>query len=241
LPLLPITLGVRNAPGAKGAAPAKGRPPVKPDLQAVLERDNHTCRCCGFRSEKYQRVMLSDPLMKTKDAFITVCPFCEACMTLGHAGTMGGGLLIWAPELTQAELNNIVRAAYVARGTGGKMADLADRALDAFRMRRTEAKKRIGGDDPLMLATVFQESMTPADYATRAVKLEGVRFFPFDRYYIAARNGEEHDVFPQILDYWRSDDGPYANLPIARWESLFESVAPKIESKVPHTASKAAK
>jgi intracellular multiplication protein IcmJ len=161
--------------------------------------------------------------MGTEDDYVTLCPFCDSCFNLAVAGMAGSGLIVWVPELTQAELNNIVRAAYVARAVGGKVADLADRALDAFKMRRTEAKKRLGSDDPLLLATAFQESLSKKEYAERAAKLEGLRFFPLDKYLVRGRVGEI-DQFPQMLGFWRSSSGPYGATSPDEWIAMFEKL-----------------
>jgi len=226
---LPISLGVRQSPVAKGTA-ANGaaalRSVSKEQYENALRRDDYTCRCCGFRSEKFQRVIPAEPEQKTADPFITVCSFCESCFNLDRAGMTGTGILIWLPEIGQDELHHIVRAAYVARASGGPVAALADRALEALRMRRTEVKKRLGSDDPLLLATAFEENLSAEDYAARAAKLDGIRFLPADKYLVRTKEGDV-DQFPEMLSYWRSSEGPFAAFPAEKWQEMFEGVAAK--------------
>jgi len=193
-------------------------------MTSVLQRDDYTCRCCGFRSERFQRVIPSIPEQKTDDAFITVCPICDSCFNLDQAGMTGEGLLIWLPEMTQADLNAIVRAAFVARARGGELATLADRALEAFKMRRTEVKKRLGSDDPMLLGTAFLENLAAKDYAAREAKLEGIRFLHAERSVVRMREGEV-DLFPQIVAYWASEQGPFGAYPAEKWMALFEAAS----------------
>lgn len=213
---LPLTLGVGRKPDAKGG----GRPPSKPETEKILNRDGYTCRFCGFSSAHYQRVV------PTSDGYVTACTFCEQVVALERAGLMGGGILIWLPEISQAELNHIARAAYIARDDEDQtdMADAAARAIDALAARRTEAKKRLGTDDPLVLATVLHENLTDKESAAAAKKLDGVRLLPNDKYMVRGKGGDVNG-FPQMVTFWRSPQGPFGQIPAASWRDLFAKVA----------------
>lgn len=191
-------------------------------MEKTLRRDDFTCRFCGFRSEQYQRVVpwegAGDP------PFATACHFCEQCVMLERAGLMGAGALVWLPEISQAELNHILRAIYVARAGKTELAPAATRAFDALMARRTDAKKRLGSDDPLLLATVMHESLTDDEYESAAQKLEGVRLLPFDKHLVRTQKGDINQ-FPQIVKYWRSASGPYAQLPVEQWAEMFKALS----------------
>ncbi|MDD3182885.1 MAG: hypothetical protein PHD48_08805 [Alphaproteobacteria bacterium] len=226
--LLPISLGVRRGPDASGAA--RGRGPTKAQTEKTLARDSFTCRCCGFESKKYQRTIpLSCVSPSGKEGeLITVCTFCEMTANLDRAGLAGAGSLVWLPELTQAELNNIVRALYIARDSDvPTLSKAAVRSLEILTARRAEAKKRLGTDDPLLLATALFEQVDDKAYASRVTKLEGVRFLSFDRYLIRQRGGKDVNVFPQMVAYWQSPEGPFGKIPVSEWTALFESVMGK--------------
>jgi len=202
-----------------GAEGGSAKPLSKSEAEKVLKRDDFTCRFCGFRAVQYQR------LVPTQEGFVTACGFCEQVMGLERAGLMGGGFLVWLPEITQAELNHIVRAIYVAQSfEGTEIAAFAARALDALMARRAEAKKRLGSDDPLLLATVLQENMTDAENAAVPRKLEGIRLLPLDKHMVHGRHGD-FNGFPQIIHFWRSSQGPFADLPAGEWQALFAKVA----------------
>lgn len=223
--LLPITLGVRQRPGAEGAAERHDNQSADhPQSDEILARDGYTCRCCGFYSPKFQRVIPWDSTIHKAEPFVTVCSFCELSFALERTGITGAGILIWLPEMTQAELNHIIRAIYVARAEGGALADSATRALEVLLARRTEAKKRLGSDDPLILATVLVEKTTSQDYDARLEKLDGLRLLPLDRWLVRLHDNDI-DLFPKLLNYWMSDEGPFGSCRSDGWGKMFEDIA----------------
>jgi intracellular multiplication protein IcmJ len=137
---------------------------------------------------------------------------------------MGSGVLIWLPEIGQAELNYIVRAIYVGRAGEGPIADLAKRAFDALMARRADAKKRLGSDDPLLLATVLHESLSPEDVNAAITKLDGVRLMPLDKHMARGSKGDVNQ-FPQLVKYWRSPQGPYGQKQPETWLDMLQTAA----------------
>lgn len=226
--LLPISLGVRRASDA-GEAVSLDRPLSKDQMEKTLWRDAYACRCCGFVSKKFQRVIVADGAKAGgEDSLITACTFCEMCFALDRAGMTGAGILIWLPELSQAELNHVMRAIYIARASSDALAAAASRTLDVLTARRAEAKKRLGTDDPLILATAFQEELEAKAYAARTAKLEGVRLMPTERYLVRQRGGDTN-IFPQMVDYWTSPEGPFGQTPVSEWAAMFDGVASRVK------------
>jgi intracellular multiplication protein IcmJ len=224
---LPITLGVRRKSDTKGRSHKNGFP-SKSDVEKVLWRDAFTCRCCGFVSKKFQRVIplciLPLQASAADNEYVTVCSLCEMTAMLDRAGVTGAGNIIWLPELSQAELNHAVRALYIAANCSDEtLKKSATRTLEVLSSRRAEAKKRLGTDDPLILATAFYEQVKAEPYARRAEIMDGLRFLANDRY-VMRQNGQEVDVFPQMLAYWTSPEGAFAKLPTSEWMPLFERV-----------------
>lgn len=228
--LLPISLGVRRTPDAGEAARA-GRLFSKEQIEKTLWRDGFSCRCCGFTSKKFQRAVPAETSGSASDAesLITVCTFCEHCLSLDRAGLSGGGTLLWLPEIAQADLNHIARALYVAiAAKEDKITKLAVQTLEALKARRLDAKKRLGTDDPLILATALEEGVDEKTYAARKAKLEGIRLLPADRYLMPRRAGDVN-IFPQMIAYWTSDEGPFGGKPVSAWTEMFEDVQKKAE------------
>ena len=136
---------------------------------------------------------------------------------------MRSGILIWLPEIPQAELHHIARALYVARISQGPMADAARRALETLTKRREDVKSRLGTDDPYILASVLRDYISNGAYNNRAAKLDGIRLFPQDRRIIREAD-LEFNQFPQILAYWRSKDGPFGGKLPKNWVDVYRGL-----------------
>lgn len=193
--------------------------------QKIFERDNHTCQCCGFKSEKYQEVIHVDgnPDNISEANLRTGCIFCHQCFNLDKVSIMRSGVLLWLPEVDQADLHHIARAVYVARISQGAMAEAARKALDVLMTRRDEVCARIGTDDPYILATVMQDYLNKNQYQTRNKKIDGVRLFPLDRR-IIKESDLEFNQFPQILAYWRSKNGPFGGKAPQKWFDIYHQL-----------------
>ncbi len=232
--LLPITLGVKrnlDAQQSGAAGKSKRRKPLsKAELsklvQKTFERDSYTCRYCGFKSRQFQKAIpsgwaVNDP----RDAeMVTACIFCEQCFALETVGPMASGTLIWLPEISQATLNHIMRAVYASRAQMDVAPDTikncADRAFDVLFNRRGEAKRRIGTDDPMVLAAAFLENIDEETFRKREEKIKGIRLMPLDKRMVPSSMGKDNDQFPRIIEYWVSDEGPLGKIPPDVWETL---------------------
>ena len=192
----------------------------------ILERDQHCCGYCGFKSKKYQEILhLNGNLSDFKEEnLLTVCIFCYQCFHIDKVSDMKSGALIWLPEIAQTELHHIARAIYVARISQGPVAEAARKALEIILARKDEAKERITTDDPYILSTVLKDYLSKGSYAKRADKLDGIRLLPLDRRII--KEAElEFNQFPQILAYWRSKDGPFGGKAPPQWVSIYQDLA----------------
>lgn len=82
----------------------------------VLQRDNYTCRYCGFFAKEYQEILNIDQNYRnnTFSNLATACGFCAQCFFLDSVGFDGnsGGTIIYLPEISQADLNNFCRVLY---------------------------------------------------------------------------------------------------------------------------------
>ncbi len=221
---IPVILGIARSGNTQisSGKPAALDPALK---QKIFERDDHTCRCCGFRSQKYQDVLqLPGTSADGKQGnMVTACIFCHQCFNLDQIADMRSGVLAWLPEISQIDLHHIARAAYVARISQGPTADAARRVLDIFMGRREEVKKRLGTDDPFILATVLRDYINEGAYEQRQKKLEGIRLFPLDRRIIKEAD-LEFNQFPQILAFWRSKTGPFGDIAPKEWLGIYKKL-----------------
>jgi len=231
---IPIVLGVPRpelrkrgrgkSGGGSGPGAASASLKIDKDLKdKILQRDNNTCQCCGFVSEKYQEVhhINGDFTDFSEDNLATTCIFCHQCFDLEKVSQMRSGVLLWLPEIEQAQLHHIARAIYVARISQGPAADAARASLDALMARRAEIRTRLSTDDPAILATVMKDYLGAGHYKMRGKKLDGVRLFPLDRR-IIKESDLEFNQFPQILAYWRSKKGPFGGKPPQDWVSIYQ-------------------
>lgn len=222
--LLPVTPGVDRI-GAGQTLPKEALQKIRADVQA---RDNHTCRFCAFRAAKYQEIHCLDEAQTDRpDRWVTACVFCHQCFRLDAAADMQSAALIWLPEISQADLNNLCRAIYIGRITQGEIAETARAALDVLMGRQGEMQKRFGTGDIKTIVSVLKDFLEDGEYKRRADKFEGVRVLPLDRRII--REGDlEFNQFPQILAYWRSKEGPYGEIPPRNWAYLLKNMRDKI-------------
>lgn len=221
---IPVHLGIiRKAPargGKSGILSAEQR-------QKIHARDGNACRCCGFKASKYQEIHFINGIETDTrpDNMATICIFCHQCFNLEQVGMMRSGVLTWLPQVAQADLHHLARAIYVARISQGPVADAARRGLDMLMQGRDEARKRLGTDDPYILASVFRDYISDRAYEARLQKLDGLRLFPLDRRIIKEAD-LEFNQFPQILAYWRSKDGPFGNRIPRQWIDIYRSIDP---------------
>jgi intracellular multiplication protein IcmJ len=223
--LLPITLGIaRSAGNTQNLTEARQAQALEMRRKAFV-RDEFTCQCCGFQSSKYQDILYLNGREEDYrlENMKTVCIFCHQCFNLDQVPHMRSGVLIWLPEITQAELHHLVRAIYVARISQGPVADAARRALEVLMKRREDARARLGTDDPYILATVLQDYISNKAYDVRSKKLDGLRLLPLDRRVIKEAD-LEFNQFPQILAFWRSKDGPFGGVPPKNWLLIYDRV-----------------
>lgn len=232
--LIPISLGLSRASskasetkdraGSSGSVSASSIL-TKEMKQKILTRDNDTCQCCGFKAKKYQEILFlnGDTTDLSEENMKSVCIFCHQCFNLDRIHIMKSGVLLWIPEISQADLHHMARAIYVARISQGPISDAARRSLDALMKRREVLRNRIGTDDPYILATVLKDYLTDSHYENREKKIDGVRLFPLDRRIIKEAD-LEFNQFPQILAYWRSKDGPFGGKVPQKWFDVYHSI-----------------
>lgn len=220
----PITLGVRRTNWSnKGEAATRVADPQAAS-QAVFERDDHTCKCCGFKAKQWQKVLhLNGNTNDFSDKnVLTTCIFCHQCFDLEEAAKMESGMLIWLPEMSQADLNSLMRAVYVSRRAQGNINKLATKIIDLLYARGEEAKRRLGSDNPEALALVMRDFLTTAQYQHAQKALDGIRLLPLSKRTITSPNPNDNattNEFLIILGYWINN--VFKEVPPQNWTSLF--------------------
>lgn len=193
--------------------------------QQVLSEQNNTCQFCGFKTDKFQEVV------NYKGNNQVACSFCYQVLNLEAAISRRSGYLIYLPELTQAELNHILRAIYVARTDSNlEIATSARRVFDVLIERRALAEKILGTDDLRSFAEILQCFMNDEEKSQISDKLSGIRLLSLDKK-IVVEDGMEFNEFPQMLNFWKSKVD-FLNIPCCKWEKLEKAVSDKSKSDI---------
>lgn len=76
---------------------------------SILEASDYACAYCTMQSSKYQEVHHLDDDHKNNDPLnlSCTCPLCHQVFHLGLVGMKDGGELVYLPELSQVELNQL--------------------------------------------------------------------------------------------------------------------------------------
>ena len=134
-----------------------------PVSKRVLERDVYTCKYCGFQAKEFQDVVnLDGNYFNNKlSNMITACCFCTQCLFLQAVGLdeMGGGQLIYLPEMSQADLNSFCHVIFCAMGNNTGYQDSAQsiyRSLK-FRSQVIENKFGTGTSNPSLVGQAILE------------------------------------------------------------------------------------
>src|SRR6266545_3645917 len=81
-----------------------------PVAKRIFQHDAYTCQYCGFQAKEFQEIVNLDGnyLNNKLSNMITACCFCTQCLFLQAVGLdeMGGGQLIYLPEMKQGDLNS---------------------------------------------------------------------------------------------------------------------------------------
>lgn len=240
-PLLPLTLNIKrdkwrvNDPNFGDAD--QGFEQMR---RRALERDDFSCRFCTFRSPKWQEVhhFNDDHHDNRLENLVTTCQYCHMCQHIGLWGSKREAVLIWLPEMTQVELNHLVRTIQVARVWSGlrqaeansavathqqkaaavsarTIGDAAAGAFAALKARTDRANEVFKTSDAQDLANVLM--LAPDEVFQRKDSwTQGMRLLP-----LGTRKVGEEDVSIKWLETWMGPGGPYAGARPDTWAGLY--------------------
>lgn len=134
-----------------------------PVANRVYERDSYACQYCGFQAKDFQEIVNLDGnyLNNKLSNLITACCFCTQCLFLQAAGLdeMGGGQLIFLPEMTQADLNSFCHVLFCAMGNNTGYQDSAQSIYRSFKFRSQIIENKFGSgtSNPNMMGQIIIE------------------------------------------------------------------------------------
>lgn len=120
----------------------------QPVQKRVFERDQYTCQFCGFQAREYQEIINLDGNYTNNKLsnMVTACCFCTQCVFLESVGIdeMGGGQLIYLPEMTQADLNSFCHVLFCAMENNTGYQDSAQSIYRSFKFRSQIIENQFG-------------------------------------------------------------------------------------------------
>ena len=162
----------------------------------VLQRDNYTCRYCGFFAKEFQEVVNSDQNYRNNqlDNLVTACCFCAQCFFLDAVGldSHTGGNIIYLPEISQSDLNNFCRVLYCSFDKESAYKGKLQSVYMSFRDRTKEVVNCFGPDssEPRIFGQSLLDASLSKDQLQHEV-LRHLRLLPSKKAFL-----------PQI-DYWK--------------------------------------
>lgn len=164
----------------------------------ILERDNYTCRYCGFKAKKFQEIHhLDNNHQNNEDSnLITACCLCHMVNHVGFAGIRQSAKLIYIDpkyNISQAQLNQVVRALWIAKTVPGndELNSHASSMLARIHKYIILAHMKINTPDPAILADFMLNVMTDDQYENRKEYFKGIYMLPLE------------SAFEKQINYWK--------------------------------------
>jgi intracellular multiplication protein IcmJ len=150
----------------------------------ITKKYNGICQYCGWVDFLGNQVSHLDEnhLNNDEKNLVLACPLCHQCLHLGKVGLADGGRMIWAPEVSQIELNHLARMHWVSeqdRSSDNTMASAA-RSLTSkldHQAHVLEVHYVSGASDPGFWAEALMK-MDEENYKNRASLLKHIKLWP---------------------------------------------------------------
>lgn len=114
----------------------------------ILIRDAYTCRFCGFQARNHQEVVNLDGNFRNNklDNLVTSCVFCAQCFFIESIGLggVGGGILIYLPEISQNQVNAICHVMFCAITNNSGYKNIAQNIYLNLKLRSSMIEKKFG-------------------------------------------------------------------------------------------------
>ncbi len=162
----------------------------------VLQRDNYTCRYCGFFAKEFQEVVNIDQNYKNNnfENLATACCFCAQCFFIDSVGfdTSSGGTIVHLPEISQADLNNFCRVLYCSLDKESAYKGKLQAVYMSFKDRSKEVVNCFGPDscEPRVFGQGLLDAALNKDQLQHEV-LRHLRLLPSKK------------AFGVQIDYWK--------------------------------------
>jgi intracellular multiplication protein IcmJ len=218
--------------------------------QPVLEACGNECEFCGHTSAKYQEVHHKDDdhANNKRENLFGSCPLCHQVFHLGLAGMRDGGVIVYLPEMTQAEVNQLALLVWILDSTRalvdskskGMFPDAADMQLfkrvhsvssrirQMLDSRRATVLMRIA--DHITKTNAMSKELspklsdiTPSLFASALMQLSNEEYANREKAFGGLRLLPRAGRFEHRVEHWR--DEANAILPVPSWAKILPATA----------------
>ena len=199
-------------------------------------RDNYICQCCYFYDISNQQLHYYDENFSNINLtnLATICPLCSQTFRINDLSRRKKSALIWLPELSQKNLNSLIRALLIVKYRSSTEF-LAKQLIDTkhietklnlalqefvtlFQYRNSKAKSKIRTNDPFILARALL-SLSHSEYESREQYLAGLRILPSEVF-----TPTEHTSTKYMVESWFKRNGSFHGLSPTTWPNLFKPI-----------------
>lgn len=152
--------------------------------EKIFIRDDYACQFCGFKSKKFQDVVNLDGnyLNNRKENLVTSCCFCSQCFFLEAIGKsdFGGGILIYLPEMSQAELNALCHVLFGSMVVGNSYSGDAKNIYRCLKLRSQPVEQVLGAgfSNPALFGQMLVDSQVENAHAFQSELSQDLRVLP---------------------------------------------------------------
>ena len=139
----------------------------------------------------------------------TACCFCHKFFHLGSVGACHAGIMVWLPEISQANLHHLCRAIFVTKSAGRKHAEFAEKMYGFLENCSEPLEEEFGSAiiNPASIGQILLR-MSDAQYAKRAERFAPVRLLP------------RPQPFLQQIQFWASNQQVFGSIDDEHWDRI---------------------
>ena len=152
--------------------------------EKIHVRDHFTCQFCGFQAKQFlETVNLNGNYLQNKrNNLATACSLCAQCFFLEAVGKsdFGGGVLIYLPEMRQAELNALCHVIFASQIYHLKNATHANNIYRELKLRAQIIEEQIGEgmSNPALFGQMLIDAKIETTQAFRNAISTSIRLLP---------------------------------------------------------------